>query len=335
LNEVGGDPSRFGATPEEFHRVMDEAARERPRTMLATSTHDSKRSEDVRARLAAISEIPEVWIETIRRWSEMNKKYRNNGAPGQNMEYLIYQNLAGAWPIDETRLSAYVEKAAREAKTHTSWLCRDESYEEGLRNFIRHICMDKEFQEDLERFVDMIAGTGRINSLAQVLLKTTVPGIPDFYQGMELWDLSLVDPDNRRPVDYNLRRKSLQEIDGMTAEEILAQEDRGIAKLFVMKRALTLRNRYPHIFSRSGYSPLEIAGDKKNHIIAFLRGDKIATVVPRLVFSLRGAWGNTAVDLPGGSWRNVFTGETITGGAVPAAELFQSFPVALLEKEAQ
>ncbi|MCK9275758.1 MAG: malto-oligosyltrehalose synthase [Syntrophales bacterium] len=333
LNEVGGDPAQFGIPPEEFHRVMAETCKERPKTMVATSTHDSKRSEDVRARLVLLSEIPELWIRAVRRFSEMNEKYRKKGMPDRNMEYFIYQALTGAWPIDEERLFLYLQKAAREAKTHTSWLKHESEYEERLRDFIHDLYGNEPFKKELRKFVEPLVGPGHVNSLSQVLLKATIPGIPDFYQGTELWDLSLVDPDNRRPVDFEKRRFLLQEVQSLSAAEIMKKEETGLPKFYVMKKALDVRRENKDLFELSGYTALESEGERKKHVIGFLRGGTIAAVVPRLILNLNGAWGSTCIFLPEGKWNNIFTGEVLQGGAIPASVLFESFPVSLLLKE--
>ena len=217
LNEVGGDPGHFGLSIDEFHAACSEAQRRWPTAMLASSTHDTKRSEDVRARINLLSEIPDRWSAAVNRWAELNHRYRRDDLPDRNAEYLLYQTLVGAWPIETDRIVAYMEKASREAKTHTSWTHPNPVYEDALRAFIQGILNHPPFTTDLEGFVKPLVEPGRINSLAQTLLKLTAPGVPDFYQGTELWDLSLVDPDNRRPVDYQKRRRLLAKMKDMTA----------------------------------------------------------------------------------------------------------------------
>ena len=199
LNEVGGDPGRFAIGPETFHAATAEAAATHPAGMLTTSTHDTKRSEDVRARLTLLSEIPTEWTAAVLRWSALNSRHRRGDLPDRNTEYLLYQTLVGAHPIGLDRLQQYLEKAVREAKTHTSWTAVDEGYERALREFVERALADPEFTAALEGFVRPLIGPGRVNSLAWKLLALTAPGVPDLYQGSELWDLSLVDPDNRRP----------------------------------------------------------------------------------------------------------------------------------------
>jgi (1->4)-alpha-D-glucan 1-alpha-D-glucosylmutase len=332
LNEVGGSPGEFGVSVEEFHRLNAEARRLWPRAQLATSTHDTKRSEDVRARISLLSEIPGRWGETARRWFESNARHRRGDFPDRNAEYLLYQTLVGAWPVSAERLTAYMEKATREAKTHTSWTRNNAEYEEALRGFVAAILADPGFIADLEGFVADLIGPGRVSSLAQTLLKLTAPGVPDFYQGTEIWDLSLVDPDNRRPVDYGLRRRLLAELKrGMTPEEILARMDEGLPKLWLIHQGLQLRRRLPDVFN-GDYAPLRVSGPRADHAVAFLRGGGVAAVAPRLPLRLGGDWRETALELPPGSWRNELTGEEVAGGSRPVAGLLARFPVALLAR---
>ncbi|HEX3126962.1 MAG TPA: malto-oligosyltrehalose synthase, partial [Thermoanaerobaculia bacterium] len=324
LNEVGGDPSRFGIPPEEVHRALAEAW---PRAMLASSTHDTKRSEDVRARLALLSEIPEHWGEAVRRWSARGERHR---PPDPDVEYLLYQTLVGAWPIETERVAAYMEKAAREAKGATAWTRVDPGYEAALRSFVEGVLGDRELIRDLESFVAGLVEPGRINSLAQTLIKLTAPGVPDLYQGTELWDLSLVDPDNRRPVDHEKRYRLLRDLDG-EPESILARMDEGLPKLWLIRQALHLRRHRPELFA-GDYRPLIPRGEKAAHAFSFVRGAGVITVVPRLVMKLAGDWKDTSLDLPAGNWRNVLTGEELTGGEIRMADLLRRFPVALLSQ---
>jgi (1->4)-alpha-D-glucan 1-alpha-D-glucosylmutase len=333
LNEVGGDPGKFGLSTDEFHRACAETQARWPRSMLATSTHDTKRSEDVRARINLLSEIPEKWIAAVKRWATHNARYRSNGFPEPNTEYLLYQTLIGAWPIETERVLAYMEKASREAKVHTSWTNPNAEYDDALRRFVEGIISDADFVADLSAFVEPLVALGRINSLAQTLLKLTTPGIPDFYQGTELWDLSLVDPDNRRPVDYEMRRRLLSELDHLTVEQICARADEGLPKLWLIRQSLKMR-RCSNLFQpQSEYRPLYAKGDKANHVIAFVRGARAVTLAPRLIAKLGGNWGDTKIELPGKRWRNHFTGETVAEDQVSIAELFKRFPVALLVRE--
>jgi len=332
LNEVGGSPGRFGVSVEDFHRLNAEAERSWPRAQLATSTHDTKRSEDVRARISLLSEIPGRWGETVRGWFERNARHRRGDLPDRNAEYLLYQTLVGAWPVSVERAAAYMEKAAREAKAHTSWTRNDADYEQALRGFVEAVLGDADFIAGLERFVATLIAPGRINSLAQTLLKLSSPGVPDFYQGTEIWDLSLVDPDNRRPVDYEARRRMLADLKwGMTPEEILARMDEGLPKLWLTHQGLQLRRRLPEVFAGT-YEPLRVSGPRAEHAVAFLRGGAVAAVAPRLPLRLAGDWRGTELELPPGSWRNELTGEEIEGGALPLADLLARFPVALLTR---
>jgi (1->4)-alpha-D-glucan 1-alpha-D-glucosylmutase len=264
----------------------------------------------------------------------MNEQYRQEEIPDRNAEYLLYQTLVGAWPIEVERVVAYIEKACREAKVHTSWTDPDPRYEEGMRAFVEHILADAAFVADLEAFVAPLVEPGRITSLAQTLIKLTAPGVPDLYQGTELWDLSLVDPDNRRPVDYELRRRLLAELEGATPEAIWARIDEGWPKLWVTRQALHLRRRRPQVFAPDGeYQPLQARGLRAGHVVAFARGGQVITVVPRLVLQLGREWGDTVLELPAGLWCNMLTGDEVNGGSVPVGELLARFPVGLLSQE--
>ncbi len=245
LNDVGGDPATFATTPAAFYQWCREIQKKWPRTMLATSTHDTKRSEDVRARLFVLSELPELWHAKVREWAEMNQQYRTREYPDRNFEYHLYQNLVGAWPIEEERMLAYAEKAMREAKIYTSWTDQNEQYESAVRNFIEKLYEDGAFRRSLDDFVAGIVEPGRVNSLTQTLIKLTAPGVPDFYQGCELWDFSLVDPDNRRPVDFESRRALLKQLDGATPEQVMERAGEGLPKLWLIKQVLALRGRLP------------------------------------------------------------------------------------------
>ena len=332
LNEVGGDPGHFGLAPDEFHAACREAQERWPRAMLASSTHDTKRSEDVRARISLLSEIPERWRQVVYRWAELNQPHRRKDLPDRNAEYLLYQTLVGAWPIDTERTAAYMEKASREAKVHTSWTDPSSDYEKFLRAFIEAVLKNAEFVDELEKFVRPLIEPGRIHSLAQTLIKLTAPGVPDLYQGAELWDLSLVDPDNRRPVDYGLRRRLLEKINTMTPEQIWHGVDDGLPKLWVIRQALLLRKERRFFAPEDSYRKIKATGSRASHVVAFARGENAITVVPRLVLKLAGDWLDTAIEIPQGGWRNELTGETIDGGDMPAAVLLKRFPVALLSR---
>ena len=331
LNEVGGNPGRFGLTLDQFHENCLETQAHWPESMLATTTHDTKRSEDVRARIALLSEIPRPWREAVGRWAAHNERHKQGGMPDRNTEYVLYQTLVGAWPIELDRVAAYMRKGVREAKVNTSWNNPKPEYEEALEAFIRNMLGDLEFVAELAAFVEPLIEPGRINSLSQVLLKLTAPGVPDIYQGNELWDLSLVDPDNRRPVDFDLCRRRLAALKTATPAEILQRMDEGLPKLWVIRQALSLRRNRPELFGRQGgYQPLRAGGARAEHVVAYLRGGKCAVVAPRWTIRLAGHWDDTSVVLPGEGWINELTGEEVGAGAVPMRDLLKRFPVALL-----
>ena len=372
LNEVGGEPDRFGRTPEEFHVVMLERAERWPHALSTSSTHDTKRSEDVRARINVLSELPELWARRVEAWAGFNARHRRvedgQPIPDPNDEYLLYQTLVGAWPFGElddqgrrdftARLQAYMEKATREAKTHTSWINPDAAYDEGLAGFVADILGNEAFLEDFLPFQRTVSRLGMVNALAQTLVKLTAPGVPDVYQGQEAWDFSLVDPDNRRPVDYGLRRRLLDaidtrraEVDGPTlARELVEGWEDGRIKMHVVQQALRLRAALPGVFGRGAYLPLTGEGARAGHVAAFARtadGAATITVVPRLVagltrdrdFALPAAddWKGTRIPLPddlAGRYRNVLTGEEMRAGTdgLDAEKLFAAFPAALLER---
>ena len=332
LCEVGCDPGAFAVSPLDFHGANGEAQRRWPRTLLATSTHDTKRSEDVRARLALLSEIPARWADTVRGWFARNLRHRSPAGPDPKLEYLLYQTLVGAWPISRERAAAFALKAAREAKERTSWLAPDRTFEDAVARFVDALFDDRGFRLELERFAAELTGAGRVNSLAMLLLKLASPGVPDLYQGSELWDLSLVDPDNRRPVDFAARRELLAAVRAATCEQVIARADEGLPKLFVIQRALAERRRHPERFgARSGYVPLFARGVAAERVVAFARRGLVCAV-PRLGLRLDG-WGDTELELPAGRHRDVFSGERFAGGIVPVARLFARFPVALLSSE--
>ena len=365
LNEVGGDPARFGTTVEELHRQNARRAASHPHGMLATATHDMKRGEDVRARLAVLSELPEEWRRALARWSRLNRKYRGIVTPLD--EYLIYQTLLGAWPVellaaelDATALRAlgdriveYMLKAAREAKLRTSWTNPDAPYERALEDFVRAI-LDPErspaFLESFRTGARSLAATAVTNSLAQLVLKLTAPGVPDTYQGTELWDLSLVDPDNRRPVDFALRASALEALDAAVAggtpreaiaRDLLAGWMDGRIKLYVL--ATLLRARTELNWPPDAYAPLVAAGEHAQHVVAFARGTAIV-VVPRLPRGLANetpplgeAWQTTSLAVPDGAsrYRDVLTGRVVdaAGGSIRLADALAVLPVAVLQPQ--
>jgi (1->4)-alpha-D-glucan 1-alpha-D-glucosylmutase len=309
LNDVGGDPSVPGVTIDQFHRANQERREHWPYSLLATATHDTKRGEDVRARLNVLSEIPEEWELAIRRWHTYNEPYLGEidgePVPHPHEEYLLYQTLVGSWPLDSLdhegraayaqRIEQYMRKALREAKQHTSWLHPDEEYEQRVSDFLRAILGDEtqdSFLEDLDLFVRSIAEAGIANSLAQVVLKVSSPGVPDFYQGTELWDFNLVDPDNRRPVDFERRKELLTELESRAQtdlpeliEELVEQWPDERIKLFTVWKALAARRQHPELFLEGRYLPLTAEGPQSDHVCALAReheGRWLVAVAPRL-----------------------------------------------------
>jgi (1->4)-alpha-D-glucan 1-alpha-D-glucosylmutase len=333
LNEVGGDPARFSVTVDEFHRWCAQMQASYPQTMLATSTHDTKRSEDVRIRISLLASQVPLWTETVNRWAGMNAQYKDNDRPGRRIEYFLYQTLVGAWPISAERLHRYMEKVVREAKDRSSWLKPDEEYETALHRFCDSILADSAFIADLESFLARLLEPAQTASLALNLLKLTAPGIPDIYQGTEIWNLSLVDPDNRSPVDFEIRTKLLAELDGLTPEQILARAADGLPKLWMIRQALRARHANAESFGPNGtYTPLWPAGPKAGAIVAYQRGENVAVAVPRLSVA-NADWDSTVLEIPAGKWKNQFTGETLDGGKIDMAALLARFPVALLIRE--
>jgi (1->4)-alpha-D-glucan 1-alpha-D-glucosylmutase len=340
LNEVGGNPGRgdFDGLAE-FHERSARMQRDWPHTMNATSTHDTKRSEDVRARINVLSEIAPKWERQVHRWS---KRY---GFDARNTELLVYETLIGMWPLERAelptvrdRLKQYLEKAAREAKTHTSWIAPNADYEESLLAFANNLLDDPKFCAELVRFQKPIAFYGFLNSLAQVVLKATAPGTPDFYQGSELWDFSLVDPDNRRPVDYQRRAAMLKKVKTAPIDTLLRRWQDGRIKMFVTWKVLELRARHAALFRDGSYEPI----DAGPNICAFVRRyeeDSVLVAVPRLVASLVKAgalpigdvWSDASINVSG-TWRGLFTEESYDYPAIPVRALFERFPLAVLEK---
>ena len=312
LNDVGGDPSRFGIPVDAFHAGNRERARRFPHNLLVTQTHDTKRSGDVRARIGALAGIPEEWAAHVRRWLEASSAIEG---PDDVERYFIFQTLVGAWPIEVERVEAYVEKALREAKRTTSWIEPDTAHEERVKAFCRALYDHRPFLADFEPFAAEVARLGERATLGQLLLKLTVPGVPDVYQGDELLALSLVDPDNRRPVDWARRRELLDEVRRGAPP---TDETR---KLWLIVRALTLRAHRPGAFEGS-YTPLEAGPDA----VAFLRDDAVLAAV-----RLRGEGGG--VDVPAGTWRDVLAGgERRLAGPTPLDELVDGYGLALLER---
>ncbi|WP_369253082.1 malto-oligosyltrehalose synthase [Geodermatophilus amargosae] len=324
LNEVGGDPARFGSTVEEFHTAQDRRLERKPASMTTLTTHDTKRSEDTRARLAVLAEVPTEWAELVRRWLSRHP------LADRPLAHLVWQNLVGAWPLSRERAHAYAEKAAREAGLSTTWTDVDEAFEASLHAMVDAAYDDPATNGEIEEFVARIGPAGRSNALAQKLVQLTMPGVPDVYQGTELEDRSLVDPDNRRPVDYDARRALLARLDGGWVPDV---DDTGAAKLLVVSRALRLRRDAPELFT--GYAPVEVTGSPADSVVAFDRGGAV-TVATRLPVGLATTgWGDTALALSTGAWRDVLTGTRVVSdaGGVPVGGLLTRLPVALLVRE--
>src|SRR5882724_803621 len=330
INEVGGDPGKFGVSAEEFHGFCRAQQTRWPHSMLCSSTHDTKRSEDVRARMNLLSEIPAQWTETVRRWSAMNECHRKNNFPDRNIEYLFYQTLAGAWPISLERILAFMEKASCEAKQHTDWNNRNSEYDAALKHFVEATLADKNFTSDLGKFVSSLTESAQIASLAQTLIKLTAPGVPDIYQGNEIWDFSLVDPDNRRLVDYEIRKRLLAEAKNLSVAEIWKRRATGLPKLWLIQKTLALREAKEKLFE-GNYEPLFARGSKANHVVAFVRAGEVITIVPRFMLELKNHLADATLKLPEGNWRDEFSGDNFSGEII-IAKLFQKFPVALLVK---
>ncbi|MBE9077435.1 malto-oligosyltrehalose synthase [Romeria aff. gracilis LEGE 07310] len=370
LNEVGGSPEHFGLSLMDFHEYNQRQYENWPYTLNATSTHDTKRSEDVRARLNAISELPAEWRSQVKTWSELNQPHKQSLSghlvPDPNDEYFLYQTLVGAFPFDpgeldsfKQRVKDYVVKAVREAKVYTAWLRPDTEYEEGFVNFVEALLTpspENPFLEQLQSFQQKIADYGIYNALSQTLIKMTAPGIPDFYQGTEMWDLSLVDPDNRRPVDYDRRLTALKSIqkDWQTdkeklMKELLSRRTDGRIKLFLTMRGLALRNQFRQVLQNGSYAPIKTVGKHADNLIAFARhkGERtIVAIAPRFLTELiqpgeypLGAkiWNDTQIELPGGaeaSWCEWITDRTIAAdNVISVGEVLRHFPVALLVSE--
>ncbi len=332
MNEVGGDPDCDGFSLDYFHTYNEAMQRTFPQTMTALSTHDTKRSDDVRARLVVLSEIPDEFHDIAERWSQQNERYKSKSVVDRGTEWFLYQTLIGAWPIDAERVRNYMQKAMREAKVRTSWVSQNAEYEEAMNKFVDSLLGDKSFIGELDAFVQKINYAGRVNSLGQTLLKYTSPGVPDLYQGGELWDHSLVDPDNRRPVDYDLRRRLLDEMKSMTAGQVVKRMEEGLPKLWLIHHALWLRRERPRSFGPEGaYQPLSAKGSEEQRVIAYLRGGDVLTVVPRWTQS-RQSWRGTTLELPAGRWTNALTGEPFSG-TQSVETLLQVFPVALLARD--
>ena len=388
VNEVGGSPKEFGIDVNEFHHGNTERAEKWPNSLLSTSTHDTKRSEDVRMRLDVLSEMPRTWGAQVMRWRRANRAKRRalpegNSVPDANEEYLLYQTLVGAWPLPSRtdaldmrlppeqreefvkRVQAYMTKAVHEAKVNLSWVNPNPEYVDTLQRFVARILAlgtdtkPNAFLRQFEQFMPKIAFFGAINSLAQLLIKLTAPGVPDVYQGQELWDFSLVDPDNRRPVDFDLRRRYEQELSSRPETDLAALCDDlvqnwqdGRIKMWVIERVLQHRARRQMTYRAGGYVPVQASGAKDRHVLAFARAygsEMCVTAVPRFAYTLMNgetrppfgdAWGDTQLLLPptaaNASVVNVLTGEKLRVNSdriLSCAEIFRQLPVALLSTE--
>jgi (1->4)-alpha-D-glucan 1-alpha-D-glucosylmutase len=359
LNEVGGDPRRFGMSVAAFHHLTQDRARSWPRAMVTTATHDTKRGEDGRVRLALLSEMPREWGRRVAQWLRLNRSRRSEIddeiIPDRNVEYFFYQTLLGAWPpglaADDVegirglaeRVEAYMIKAVREGKQQSSWSNPNAAYEAALQRFVQAVLdatRTNPFLVEFHAFVSSLARLGAIASLAQFVLKLTVPGVPDIYQGGELWDFALVDPDNRRPVDWNARRVLLDDVADVSLADLAENWQDGREKLFIARQLLELRRLHPELFAEGDYQPLEVEGEMSGHLCAFARnrgGEAIVVAVPRLVHQLyRGGqtaqWDATEITLPPqGEWQDLFTGRRVDGqDRVRASELLADFPVCVL-----
>jgi (1->4)-alpha-D-glucan 1-alpha-D-glucosylmutase len=360
LNEVGGDPRRFGLSLAGFHHLMRDRARDWPRGMSATATHDTKRGEDARIRIAILSEFPRHWSRQVSRWLRFNRTRRTEVdgdiVPDRNVEYLFYQTLVGAWPPDleptditgmqalAERVCAFMTKAVREAKQESSWSNPNPAYEAALERFVITVLdasRPHAFLGDFHAFIQSIARPSAIASLSQLAIKLTAPGIPDVYQGCELWDFSLVDPDNRRLPDWEQRRQLLSTVIREAPEELAGNWRDGREKLFLATHLLRLRHEFPALFAEGGYAPLYGEGGRvDDHLCAFVRqhdGTTLVVAAPRLVFRLyhgrdSADWGATVLPLPhGGLWHDVLSGrDYVDCDRLAAAELFAAFPIAAL-----
>jgi (1->4)-alpha-D-glucan 1-alpha-D-glucosylmutase len=365
LNEVGSDPSRFGVSVKQFHAFNQQRAKNWPATMNATSTHDTKRGEDIRARINVLSEVPQQWLKAVRSWRDLNKSLKPivNGArvPDRNDEYFLYQTLTGAYPFEPAsdfidRVKRYIIKSVREAKTYTAWLKPDTAYENGFIEFIETILRPSpanKFLTEFTEFQKMIAWYGVFNSLSQVLLKIISPGLPDFYQGSELWDLNLVDPDNRRPVDFEKRKTLLAEIKKRTQEDLplllrdmLASISNPSIKMFTIMQGLALRNTMKDVFEEGDYVPLRVLGPQAMNLAAFARTRNkrwAIAVAPRFLtkvvkyeqLPLGAAWQNTQVEIRRSSFpagfKDAFTGRVLASGKyMNVADILEHFPLGLL-----
>ncbi len=364
LNEIGGAPQHFGMSPETFHQYNQERQRDWPSTLLTTSTHDTKRSEDVRARMVAISELPDLWHRATLRWRKSNRRWKKQiddlEAPDANEEYLLYQTLLGSWPVNARgepektasaeyieRIQAYMAKALNEAKLNTSWVQPNEEWLGATRDFISNLLESSRRNKFLPAFlpiVEQIAPLGAMNSLAQTLLKLTSPGVPDIYQGNEIWDFSLVDPDNRRPVDYQARRRLLETLAQSEPGELLREWPDGRIKMFLTQRLLLFRKEHAELFQRGNYLPVAASGSLADSCVSFVRefgAQWILVLAPRLSSRVGSPpvgrkWQDTAIELPENfspeNAREIFTGREVgfDGRRLDLAEAMSVLPFAAI-----
>ena len=323
LTEVGAEPSQFSLSANQFHQAQALRLSSTPHTMTTMSTHDTKRGEDVRARISVISEIAADWAEAVRQWNRLAP------LPDGPFANLLWQAVVGAWPLDRERLHAYAEKASREAGNSTGWIDQDEAFEASMHRVVDAVFDDPALNRSVLAMVDRLTGPGWSNSLSAKLVQLAGPGVPDVYQGTELWENSLVDPDNRRPVDHWVADRLLRRLDDGLRPDV---DDTGAAKLLVVSRTLRLRRDRPELFT--GYRPLSAAGPAADHLVAFDRGGVLAAGT-RLPVGLarRGGWDGTTLTLPAGSWRNELHDSGLRSGAVDVASLLGRYPVALLVRE--
>jgi (1->4)-alpha-D-glucan 1-alpha-D-glucosylmutase len=364
LNDVGGDPERFGICPSVFHGYAENEAADHPYALNATATHDTKRGEDARARINVLSEVPVEWDKYLNLWSVLNEsKKKKRGEitiPDPNTEYFLYQSLVGSYPSEDhelaqfpVRLKNYMVKAAREAKVSTDWAQPDGAYEDALAAFIVDILdpeLSREFLASFITFQEMIARYGIYNSLSQVLIKITAPGVPDFYRGTEIWNFDFVDPDNRRPVDFQMRHSYLNDIKSRAESDLPGlisdlMDDRrdGRVKLYVIWRALQARREFRPAF-HGGYKPLKCSGMRRDCLLSFMRegeGRRVIVIAPRFFTVLapagreplgREAWYDTSISYPEpGIWDEVFTGRQVAlGENALVGDILTDFPIALL-----
>jgi (1->4)-alpha-D-glucan 1-alpha-D-glucosylmutase len=322
--DVGAELRQWAHSPSVIHHALGSG---RPRSLLALSTHDTKRSEDVRARIAVLSELPAEWAASAERWCERTRGYWTV-APEPVIAYALLQTLVGAWPLSRERTKTYAHKAARESRLRTSWRHRDEAFDKALDGFLDRVYTDRELLDEIAAFAELIRPHGDRNSLAQLLVKLTAPGVPDCYQGTELRDDSLVDPDNRRPVDLARSRGKLRALRDANVREVAG--DLSALKLWTIHRVLGLRRKHPARFS-GAYRALDASGPHAHRVFAFARGDDLVTIVPRLGVHADG-YRDTALEIPAGTWKDVLSDQTFSGGTCAVAQLWSALPIALLTR---